>query len=40
MIPEAISFTEIAYSLLKSNPDIEQNKERELQILNRLIHYT
>jgi hypothetical protein len=40
MIPEAINFTEIAYFLLKNNPDIVKNKERELQILNRLVHYT
>ena len=40
MISEAMNFTEIGYSLLKNNPDIVQNKERELQILNRLVHYT
>jgi hypothetical protein len=40
MIAEAINFTEIAYFLLKNNPEIVQNKERELQILNRLVHYT
>jgi hypothetical protein len=40
MISEAMNFTEIGYSLLKNNPDIVQNKDRELQILNRLVHYT
>ncbi len=29
MIPEALNFTEIGYSLLKSNPEIEQTKDRE-----------
>ena len=40
MISEAVNFTEIAYSLLKSNPDIEKTKDRELLILNRLVHYS
>ena len=39
MTSEAINFTEMAYSLLKSNPDIVENNERELQILNRLVQF-
>ena len=40
MISEAVNFTEIAYSLLKANPDIEKTKDKELLILNRLVHYS
>ena len=39
MTSEAINFTEMAYSLLKSNPDIVENNERELKILNRLVQF-
>lgn len=40
MISEAVNFTEIAYSLLKVNPDIEKTKDKELLILNRLVQYS